>query len=879
MENDGKESYKDGHQSKDLSVEYECSSNESDDMVDVTVDKAEADTISIDGFEKLITDLTIEDIWRLVFDMESQHEKDIESTLKGTIDKGHRAITQVNCKARIRLIHHYRTDNLRACGVKTCHIMGYMISQKGGYDKTESINAITSQAEKEGGGQKSATTIATFTNFIDSNELVDIGMVGHPFTWTNRRQGEDLVKERLDRYLVRMEWKLKFPNAVVHRLTESGSDHAPILMETEPQSWHSKRRFKYQKRWCGEEDVKRIVSEVWRMEVVGSAMFSLAQKLKVCRYRLVQWQQTHKANSRKEIEDLQAKLEELRVAGINGGEKVTSLEEKLELAYLKEESYWREKSRIKWLKEGDQNTRFFYQKFQSRMRRNIIWRLVGRDNEIASKPEDIAKVAEDYFCDIFTSSCSADPNPYLEDLEPKVTASMNRRLQRPVTMDEVKRATFSVHAQSAPGDDGFTAKFFHFFWDIVGGDVFKAVRSFFHSGRILKSFNHTQICLIPKVPDASDMTQSAPNTSQSILELLETYEGFSGQKVNLNKSAIFFSHNTPQNTRLAVAQTLNIEHIGAQDKYLGLPSIVQKSKKATFGAIKDKVQKRIMGWKRSILSSGGRHTLLRAVGEAIPIYTLSCFKLPDTLLTEIHSMLSQFWWGKKGAERRMVWIKWDTMTRPKKDGGLGIKDLRAQNLALLGKQCWRLMKYPNSTISRMLKAKYFRYTDFLHVEIGSVPSWGWRSVLEGRKVIEKGLLWKIGSGTNVRIFHDPWLPPPPPAYMNLDDSDIKMATYVFAPNKRSGEVLATTNKFSRTRDNFKSLISKEWVHGDVLDLVATYYANRAGKRNRMSNTLAKYLKDMLKYDWFYKYNALFRPMILDFAFVDMLETGEQAPDS
>ncbi|XP_025639078.1 uncharacterized protein [Arachis hypogaea] len=170
---------------------------------------------------------------------------------------------------------------------------------------------------------------------------------------------------------------------------------------------------------------------------------------------------------------------------------------------------------------------------------------------------------------------------------------------------------------------------------------------------------------------------SAPNTSQSILELLEIYEGFSGQKVNLNRSAIFFSHNTPQNTRLAVAQTLNIEHIGAQDKYLGLLSIVQKSKKATFGAIKDKVQKRIMGWKRSLLSSGGRHTLLRAVGEAIPIYTLSCFKLLDTLLTEIHSMLSQFWWGQKDAERRMVWIKWDTMTRPKKDGGLGIKDLRA----------------------------------------------------------------------------------------------------------------------------------------------------------------------------------------------------------
>ncbi|XLT47046.1 hypothetical protein HN873_039650 [Arachis hypogaea] len=62
MENDGKESYKDGDQSEDLSVEYECSSDKSDDIVDVTIDKAEADIINADDFEKLITDLTIEDI-------------------------------------------------------------------------------------------------------------------------------------------------------------------------------------------------------------------------------------------------------------------------------------------------------------------------------------------------------------------------------------------------------------------------------------------------------------------------------------------------------------------------------------------------------------------------------------------------------------------------------------------------------------------------------------------------------------------------------------------------------------------------------------------------------------------------------------------------
>ncbi|XLU94611.1 hypothetical protein S245_008963, partial [Arachis hypogaea] len=99
------------------------------------------------------------------------------------------------------------------------------------------------------------------------------------------------------------------------------------------------------------------------------------------------------------------------------------------------------------------------------------------------------------------------------------------------------------------------------------------------------------------------------------------------------------------------------------------------------------------------------------------------------------------------------------------------------------------------------------------------------------------------------------------------------------------EVLATTNKFSGTRDNFKSLIPKEWVHGDVLNLVATMLTMHEKEMGCQTSWYlpavfsAKYLEDMLKYDSFYKYNTPFRPRILDFAFVDMLETGEQAPCS
>ncbi|XP_015956845.1 uncharacterized protein LOC107481144 [Arachis duranensis] len=418
----------------------------------------------------------------------------------------------------------------------------------------------------------------------------------------------------------------------------------------------------------------------------------------------------------------------------------------------------------------------------------------------------------------------------------------------PVTMEEVKRATFSIHPQSAPGDDGMTAKFFQSFWNILSGDVFRAVKSFFSGGRILKGFNHTQICLIPKISDAKDMTQVRPISLSSVfykiiskvfvhrlqgmmnrlispmqsafikgilisdniliahecmhylknkkrglenemalkLDMSKAYDrvewhflwfilekfGFdsrwimwisiSGQRVNLNKSAVFFSHNTPSTTRTLLANSMNINHIGAQDKYLGLPSTVSKSKKASFSIIKEKVRKRIQGWKRNLLSSGGRHVLLKAVGEAIPIYTLSCFKLPDSLISEIHSLLSQFWWGQKGSERRMAWISWDTMTRPRKEGGLGFKDLRIQNLALLGKQFWRLVTQPTSLLSKILRGKYFSNGNAITAEIGVLPSWGWRSILEGRKIVEKGLNWAVGTGENIRTFEDPWLPPPYP---------------------------------------------------------------------------------------------------------------------
>ena len=109
------------------------------------------------------------------------------------------------------------------------------------------------------------------------------------------------------------------------------------------------------------------------------------------------------------------------------------------------------------------------------------------------------------------------------------------------------------------------------------------------------------------------------------------------------------------------------------EKYLGLPSLVGKNKNASFNYIKERVWKKIQGWKEKLLSQVGREILIKAVVQAIPTYTMSCFKLPLGLRGELESLIRKFWWGQKGDRRKVHWVKWDTLCNPNRKGVWGLK--------------------------------------------------------------------------------------------------------------------------------------------------------------------------------------------------------------
>ncbi|KAK9990825.1 hypothetical protein SO802_025810 [Lithocarpus litseifolius] len=125
-----------------------------------------------------------------------------------------------------------------------------------------------------------------------------------------------------------------------------------------------------------------------------------------------------------------------------------------------------------------------------------------------------------------------------------------------------------------------------------------------------------------------------------LLDILAKYEAASGQPINRQKTSLFFSRNTRHEVKEETRGLMGAQIMTGCEKYLGLPMVGWKSKVSMFNELQEKVTKRVMGWKEKHISKAGREVLIKTVGQAIPTYSMSLFKIPKTVCDGINSALS-----------------------------------------------------------------------------------------------------------------------------------------------------------------------------------------------------------------------------------------------
>ena len=362
--------------------------------------------------------------------------------------------------------------------------------------------------------QKAWRKILNFQCLLADCELLDLDFHGYQFTWCNKRENGDIIKERLDRALGNVMLREAFPKLQVFNIDPVGSDHHLLHVNFCHKMTQRVKNFVFEPIWCSHADFLLVVRSGWSRvgEASESNLLAFLSAMSKCRDTLLKWSKKEFPNNLRIIKDLKLKLAEITQDDVSG-EKIrmrAEIEAEIDKVFEKEEHYWRQRSRVEWLKAGDRNSRFFHLSTIKRRHQNSILRLKNDLGDWLTEPRDIADNISSFFREVFLTSGHRDMAEVLNYVDPVIDDSANHHLMLPITMEEIKEAAFSLGGSKAPGPDGFSGKFYHSAWQEIGTSVYSLVVDFFAGKYPLHELNKTNITLIPKVPKPEYVTQFRP---------------------------------------------------------------------------------------------------------------------------------------------------------------------------------------------------------------------------------------------------------------------------------------------------------------------------------------------------------------------------------
>ena len=352
-----------------------------------------------------------------------------------------------------------------------------------------------------------------FSDFIEDQQLVDLPLGGGgQYTWSSGTENPSL--SRIDRFLISSDWEDHFPDVIQNLLPRPLSDHHPLILETGKLSG-GKRSFKFENMWLKTEGFVDRVKAWWSSyQFTGTPSFILASKLKALKEDLKLWNKHVFGDvSLKQLQlcsELSRLDEKEELGGLSFNDKDRRkmvISELDKLAHL-EETSWRQKSRVLWLKEGDNNTKYFHKMANSNRRRNYM-KKVEVDGIVHENVVDIRDNVVAFYESLYQEKEAWRPSAEGLDFV-SIGAEDGAHLEREFDREEVFTVLKDLKGDKAPGPDGFSMAFFHKCWKVVGDDVMGFFEEFYTHCKFEKSLNATFIALIPKKRDALNIRDYRP---------------------------------------------------------------------------------------------------------------------------------------------------------------------------------------------------------------------------------------------------------------------------------------------------------------------------------------------------------------------------------
>ncbi|XP_056688805.1 uncharacterized protein [Spinacia oleracea] len=251
------------------------------------------------------------------------------------------------------------------------------------------------------------------------HHIDEVPFTGYQFTYDNGRESGDNIQCRIDKALVTDEWFACFPMARLIHLDREWSDNAPIklmLCRRDGRMDLGDKLFRFEQIWSHDEECEGVIEGAW--------LGGVSSKIGMCAEYLKPWSDEKFGAVLRELKVKRRKLKKLNKGGISSSqlERRRALVNDIAGLVQHKEVYWKKRSRVLWLIEGDRNTNFFHQRAYGRKRRNTISSLKDDNDVVHSGDEACGKVAVAYFKQMFTTSSPPLVEHVLTDFQLRAVA-------------------------------------------------------------------------------------------------------------------------------------------------------------------------------------------------------------------------------------------------------------------------------------------------------------------------------------------------------------------------------------------------------------------------------------------------------------------------